>query len=101
MAGSRKSLTKRAEANRQSDNAVIAQHIVSVESSFSGPVPPADELRKYAEIDVNLVDRIFTMAENEQKQSQKTETRDSRGAFIAITATSLMFPVITIGALMI
>ena len=38
-----------------------------VQTTFSGPLPPPEDFKKYNEVLPNAADRILSMAENEQK----------------------------------
>ena len=42
---------------------------------YSGPIPPASELAKYAEIDKNLPNRILTMAESQKNHRIDIENK--------------------------
>ncbi len=57
---------------------------------FSGPLPPSDELKKYAEISPQFPDRIFSMAEKEQEHRHRLEER-RLGAQIRITGAGQVF----------
>lgn len=53
-----------------------APHTLSVTSTqvhHSGPIPPAEELRRYGEIVPNGAERIMTMAEQQQAHRLKLE----------------------------
>ena len=44
----------------------LARH-TTIETTFSGPLPPPDVLQQYQDTLPNAADRIFTMAEKEQQ----------------------------------
>lgn len=46
-----------------------------MQSSYSGPIPSASELKKYEDILPGAADRILTMAENQSKHRQKMEMK--------------------------
>ena len=45
------------------------------EQVFSGPIPPASELKAYEEVIEGAADRIIKMAEDEAEHRRKQETR--------------------------
>lgn len=49
-------------------NEVTAQ---VVSKSFSGPLPPPDDLKKYGEVGLDIPNRIVTMAEKEQEHQHR------------------------------
>lgn len=46
-----------------------------VQTTFSGPLPPPDDFKKYNEVLPNAADRILSMAENEQKIRSDGQTK--------------------------
>jgi uncharacterized membrane protein len=59
------------QAARQSSQ-VVAQHY---EEHYQGPIPPADELDKYEQVEQGLANRIVSMAERQQTHRQALELR--------------------------
>lgn len=57
---------------------------------FSGPLPPSEELKAYAEISPQFPERIFSMAEKEQDHRHDLEKRRT-GAQIWITGSGQIF----------
>jgi len=47
--------------NKRGDKRVISQQV----QHYEGPIPPADELRRYNDVLHNAAERILTMAESE------------------------------------
>ena len=46
-----------------------------VQTTFSGPLPPPEDFKKYNEVLPNAADRILSMAENEQKIRSDGQTK--------------------------
>jgi uncharacterized membrane protein len=93
MDSSRKSLKKSDGKNRRADVETSFAQVVS----YSGPLPPASELAKYNEIAPDIVERILTMAEKEQQQAHKVDSRDSLSTSIALILMSSVFLALPIG----
>ena len=73
---------------RREEQFAIEQHIEG--KFFSGPLPPADELKSYAEVSPEFPNRIFAMAEKEQGHRHRLEQR-RMGAQIWITGAGQVF----------
>lgn len=72
----RNSPEKSKEIRRQpvNDSQMISQEIV-FSQMHKGPIPPADEFRKYEEVLPGSADRILTMAEKQSAHRQTMENR--------------------------
>lgn len=46
-----------------------------VQTTFSGPLPPPEDFKRYNEVLPNAADRILSMAENEQKIRSDGQTK--------------------------
>lgn len=67
-------------------------------SMYQGPVPRADELAKYNQIEAGMANRLVTMAENEQKHNHQMEqTYASNIMKVTIRAQVFAFIVAMIG----
>jgi uncharacterized membrane protein len=55
-------------------------HLLRVESSFSGAVPPPALMEQYKSIDPTFPERFFTMAELEQRHRIQMDTENQRDA---------------------
>ena len=59
---------------------VSVQHHIRTQSIYSGPLPSADEMRKYADIFPDLPQKIFEMAKAEQAHRFAMESATSNRA---------------------
>jgi uncharacterized membrane protein len=73
-------------AGGQGATATIQQVAMSSVTQRTGPIPAADELAKYAEINPDLVNRIVAMAESEQKARHGAVARSNYSALIVAIA---------------
>jgi len=62
---------KKQKINISNTNKIKEQHHTQVVTHHSGPLPPAESLRKYEEILPGITDRIMTMTENDIDHTQK------------------------------
>lgn len=51
--------------------------IIAQQMSYSGPLPPSSEMRKYDEITPGAADRILAMAEKEQAHRHASEVKEN------------------------
>lgn len=56
--------------------------LVSMEQHYSGPLPPAVEMKAYGEVMKDAPERIMAMAEQEQAQRHRRENFSMRVRFI-------------------
>lgn len=57
------------------DGEVKAVTTQVVSTSFSGPLPSPDDLKKYGEVGFDIPNRIVTMAEKEQEQEHRNRNK--------------------------
>ena len=70
-----------------------SQHVIVATQKYSGPLPPADELKKYNEVSPQAAERIIAMAERQAAHRQKMEFQENKDrrdiAIISIIASTL------------
>lgn len=69
--------------NQEAQNREDAARIEAWMRSYSGPIPPADELAAYNRIEPDLVNRIVSMAEDEALHRRSRENRELSEAVVA------------------
>jgi len=100
-AGASASYARQPDLLRGLPAAEAVQRTVSLTSAqfhHSGPIPPAEELRRYAEIVPNGAERIMSMAEQQQAHRLKLEelvitsqqVQSKRGQIIASVLVALL-----------
>lgn len=85
----------RSQKSDESEQMAIKQEQFAIEQRFesrffSGPLPPSEELKAYAEIAPQFPERIFSMAEKEQEHRHHIEKQRVR-AQIWITGSGQIF----------
>lgn len=74
--------------------AVIERHIAE---HYSGPVPAAKEMKRYAEIDPSFPDRMMTMAEKQQDANIRIAERLSKSEAFSVPVVAICAAVLPWG----
>lgn len=70
----------------------------SIKTSFSGPLPPPDMLKKYEEVLPGSADRIVSLAENEQKIQGRITKNIARNDSLRVYGSIVVSGLLVAGA---